>query len=116
MRYPNHYTWFILFSALDIMLTWKILMKEGTEVNPVAALVIENWGLWGAIGFKFALMLFVIITCELVGRKRHFTGRWLARIAVTISIVPVVYSLGLLIHHVYWLTPVLEGSPAPSSI
>jgi hypothetical protein len=99
MRYPNSYVWFIFFSAMDIMLTWKILEKDGEEVNPVADLVITYWGLWGAIGFKFALALFVVVTCEIVGRRRPRTGLALAAVAVAIAASPVAYSLVLLLYH-----------------
>jgi hypothetical protein len=99
MRYPNAYVWFVFVSSLDIMLTWAILMRNGSEVNPVAAQVIEHWGLPGAIAFKFSLMLFVVIVCEVVGRVRDQSAHVLAWIAVTISALPVMYSLGLLTLH-----------------
>jgi hypothetical protein len=100
MRYQSEYVWIIFFSSMDIMLTWAILRRGGEEVNPMARLVIEWWGLNGAIAFKFALMLFVIVSCEIVGRRRDLTGRRLARVAVIIAASPVVYSLGLLVDHV----------------
>ena len=99
MRYPTAYSWFVLVSAMDIMLTWVILHFGGTEVNPIAARVIDYWGLAGAIGFKFALMLFVIIVCEIVGRSRDPLGRRLALLSVVISSMPVIWSLTLLIRH-----------------
>jgi hypothetical protein len=93
--------WLVLFSAMDIMLTWKILERGGYEVNPVARLVIETWGLNGAIGFKFSLMMFVVIVCEYLGARRPRTGRWLARFAVLFSALAPVYSIGLLTWHVW---------------
>ena len=101
MRYQTCYVWFIFVSSLDIMLTWLILSKGGSEVNPVAKLVIDSWGLAGAIGFKFALALFVIVACEVVGRKRDRLGRGLILFGVVVSASPVVYSLFLLTTH--WL-------------
>ena len=103
MRYQNAYIWFIFVSSLDIMLTWVILRKGGVEVNPVAAEVIDSWGLSGAIGFKFALMLFVIISCEIVGRTRDALARKLIILGILISSFPVVWSLTLLL--VNWLNP-----------
>ena len=100
MRYQSEYVWLIFFSSLDVMLTWAILRRGGEEVNPVAKLVIDWWGLNGAIAFKFALMLFVIISCEIIGRKRDRAGRILSRVGVTMSAMPVVYSLGLLVEHI----------------
>jgi hypothetical protein len=99
MLYPNAYVWFVFVSALDIMLTWKILDKGGEEVNPVAREVIELWGLEGAILFKFAIVVWVVIACELSGRRKPATGRRLAWAAVVVSAAPVVYSLGLLLDH-----------------
>jgi len=103
MRYQNAYVWFIFVSSLDIMLTWVILRKGGVEVNPVAEQVINSWGLPGAIGFKFALMLFVIIACEIVGRTRDALARKLITRGILISSFPVVWSLTLLL--VNWLRP-----------
>jgi hypothetical protein len=100
MRYPNLYVWFVFVSALDIMLTWAILERGGTEVNPIAREVIDIWELPGAIVFKFSLMLFVIVVCEAAGRKSDRMGRGLAYLAVAISSVPVAYSLSLLAYHV----------------
>jgi hypothetical protein len=100
MRYQTPYVWIIFFSSMDIMLTWAILRREGEEVNPVAALVIRAWDLPGAIIFKFALMLFVIVSCEVIGRKSDASGRRLAWFAVAIAAAPVVWSLCLLTDHI----------------
>src|SRR4051812_22441614 len=32
--YPDHYAWFVLFSALDVMLTWLVLSWGWREVGP----------------------------------------------------------------------------------
>jgi len=97
--FPNTYTWFVFVSAMDIMLTWIILWHGGAEVNPVARAVIDRWGLNGAIAFKFALAVFVIVICEYIGRRKQQTGRRLATAAVVISAIPVAYSLLLLSAH-----------------
>jgi len=99
VRYPDHYLWFVLFSSLDIMLTWIILHMGGSEVNPIAKRVIELWDLPGAIGFKFGLMILVLFVCEYVGTHRDSLGRYLVMTAVIISAVPVTYSFVLLAFH-----------------
>lgn len=96
LRYPVHALLFILVSTLDITFTWIILSMGGVEVNPIAAAVIEGWGLNGAIAFKYALTVFVIVVAEAVGRHRDRPGRSLAVTAVVISAVPVVWSTLLL--------------------
>lgn len=99
MLHQSAYLWFVFVSALDVMLTWKILQKGGEEVNPVAREVIELWGFEAAILFKFAIVVWVVIACELVGRRRPAVGWRLSWTAVAVSSLPVVYSLGLLLDH-----------------
>jgi hypothetical protein len=99
MRYQEQYVWLIFVSSLDIMLTWHILRIGGEEVNPIARIVIDTWGLGGAVAFKFSLMLFVIISCEVVGRKQDGTGRKLVLFAIFISSCPPIWSAVLLMIH-----------------
>lgn len=108
MRHQSAYVWLIFFSSLDIMLTWAILRRGGEEVNPIARQVIDMWGLHGAIVFKFALMLFVIVSCEVISRRREHVGRRLSWVAVGISAFPVVYSFGLLIDHILLRPPPVQ--------
>jgi arylsulfatase A-like enzyme len=99
MLHENAYIAFVFFSCCDIVLTWVILRKGGTEVNPVAAVVIRDWGLPGAVAFKFSLTLFVIVLCEVISRIRPRTGRTLAIASVLVSASPVVWSGVLLARH-----------------
>ncbi len=95
--YPNHYCWFVLFSALDIMLTHTILEKfrdfGGRELNTFADFVIHQAGLNGAIGLKIASVVTVILVLEYVGRSRPTTGLTLANCVVAMSVVPVALAL-----------------------
>ncbi len=102
MHFQNSYVWFIFISSLDIMLTWKILDINGVEVNPVAAVIIDAWGMQGAVAFKFALVMWVIVMCELLARLRMSAGKFLAIAAICISALPVVWSLGLLTLHTFF--------------
>ena len=101
MRYPNAYTWLLLFSAMDVMLTWTIFHFGGSELNPIAKWVIAEWWLNGMIVYKFALILFFIMICEIVGSLREPTGRVLSRISVMIALVPIVWSLSLLARYAF---------------
>ncbi|MFI4861536.1 MAG: DUF5658 family protein [Phycisphaerales bacterium JB063] len=96
MLFPNAYTWLLLFSALDIMLTWVILTKGGREVNAIAEWVIRRFSLEGMIVYKFVLVLVFVLICELVGRLRHRSGRTLSAVGVAIASVPVLWSTWLL--------------------
>lgn len=96
MYFPNTYVWLLLFSAMDIMLTWVILYFGGSEVNPIARWVIDGFGLNGMIVYKFALILVFIGICEAVAALRKPTASVLSKISVLIALVPVVWSLILL--------------------
>lgn len=106
MRYQNGYLWLLLLSAVDVIFTWHILRRGGLELNPVAKLIIDKWDLPGAIAFKFALVLFVIVSCEIVGRKRDRWGRGLIITAIGIALFPVAWSLTLFAVHGFQLRPV----------
>ncbi len=95
--YPNHYCWFVLFSALDIMLTYTILHEymqyDGRELNSFADFVIRHAGLNGAIALKVVSIVIVIFVCEYVGRRKPITGRTLAVCVVAMSTVPVIFAI-----------------------
>ena len=99
MRYQDGYVWFLLFASLDIILTWYILRKGGSEVNPIAQIVIDRWDFVGAIALKFSLVLFVVVACEIVGRHEDKLGKRLIAVAIVISSLPVFWSLTLLTLH-----------------
>ena len=106
MRYPDAYVWLVLVSALDIMLTMIVLVAlDGFEVNPIAADVIERLGYTWAIVFKFAIVVFVIVICEVIGRRDDRAGRRLARAAVVINALPVIYTFFLLFQNRPTLPP-----------
>lgn len=99
LRYPNSYTWLLLLSSMDIMLTWVILLFGGGEVNPIARKVIDLFALPGMIIYKFALIVFFITICEIIGTMRDSTGWLLSKFSVIIACVPVVWAMYLLARH-----------------
>ena len=94
--FPNLYLWLVFFASLDIVLTRFILFFSGTEINPIADLVIKSFGVPGMSIFKFSVVTFVILVCEIVGRTRRVTAHKLAVFAVIITGFPVVWSTTLL--------------------
>ena len=99
MLYPTAYKWFVFISALDIILTWFILLLGGAEVNFLADAIIAHAGLKGILIYKFCLVVLVVLLCEVVGRRRPWVGRNLARLAIVITALPVVLSVAQLILH-----------------
>jgi uncharacterized membrane protein len=88
--YPDQYAWYVLASALDIMVTVSVLLHLGArEANLIAQRSIELFGTWGLIGLKFVSVALVVAICEYVGRRRPRAGRWLAIVAIFMSLFPV---------------------------
>lgn len=104
VRYPNEYVWLVFVSTMDIIFT-VLLIKyhDAHEANPIAAFYLSHYGKMGLIVWKFCIIIFVIVACEIVGRSRDRTGRWLARVGVIISALPMLVSLFFVIR---WLTGV----------
>ncbi len=96
VQYPNCYAWLVLFSALDVMLTWVVLNLGGAEANPLARAVIAWAGLMGMSVYKFLLVAVFVVLCDTVGRMQERTGLMLARVGVGIAVMPVGWTLGLL--------------------
>ncbi len=93
MLYQTAYKWFVYISAMDVILTWFILLLGGSEVNVLADAVIAHTGLKGIIIYKFCLVVLVVVICEIVGRRRLRVGRNLARAAIAITSIPVILSI-----------------------
>lgn len=97
LQYAKAYALLVLFSAIDILLTRKVLMDfGGTEANPLAAYVIEQGGFFAASIFKYALVVLAIILCEVIGRMKDHVGRRLSWTMVMIGIIPIVWTMFLL--------------------
>ncbi len=88
--YPWEYVGLFVLGSLDVISTAIALNLGGREVNPIAQQVLEQAGFPGMIFFKFLMLGLVVWICERVGRKQFHTGRCLARVAVAVSLVPVV--------------------------
>jgi hypothetical protein len=97
MLYQTAYKWFVYISALDVILTWVILVLGGKEVNVLADSVIAHAGLKGILIYKFCLVILVVLICEIIGRRRFRLGRNLARLAIVITALPVILSVAQLV-------------------
>lgn len=95
--YPDRYVWFVFLSALDVMFTYLVLWFGGNEANRIANWVLHRFGFTGMIWFKFALVVFVILICEFVGRRNSRMGRLLINVSLVVTCFPVVLAMGLLL-------------------
>ena len=99
--YPNRYVWFVLLSAMDVMLTFVILWMGGREANGIANAILQRFGIAGMTAFKFLIVIFVILLCELIGRRNDGAARRLAEWSIALTCVPVVVAFVLLLANVY---------------
>ena len=93
LLYPGVYLWYVVLASFDIILTWIILSLGGREENVLANWIFEHGGLVGAVVFKFATVVFVVVICEFVGRHRDKTGRRVAEWAIALTAIPVVVAI-----------------------
>lgn len=97
VTFPNLYLWLVFFASLDIIMTRLILFFRGTEINPIANVVIEAFGVPGMSFFKFGIVVFVICVCEFVCRIRPRTAKLLAVFSVVVTAFPVAWSMVLVL-------------------
>lgn len=88
--YPERYAWYVLASALDVIITVTVLVHLGAEeINTFAQKSIDLFGTWGLIGLKFLSVILVVTICEFVGRRRPRAGSRLASAAIGLSLIPI---------------------------
>jgi uncharacterized membrane protein len=113
--YPDRYVWYVLVSALDIMLTVTVLAHLGMrEANTFAQWSIDQFGTWGLIGLKFLSVIAVVMICEFIGRRDGRRGRRLATAAIAISLLPITAALSQTAYLAAWGDVRWEDWPSSS--
>jgi uncharacterized repeat protein (TIGR04138 family) len=98
--YQNAYIWLVFLSAMDIMMTWLVLSRpNGYEANALANWVLTNYGLVGMVLYKLILITFVIVVCEMVGRRKQDVGAKFSVVAILIAAFPIIMAFVLLLGH-----------------
>jgi hypothetical protein len=97
-HYPSQYLWFVLLSSLDVFFTWIVLYFGGGEANPFANHFLSLNPRY-LIFYKFGLVIFVILICELLGDRHKRAGLNLVHAACLITCVPVLLAITQLAAH-----------------
>lgn len=97
--FPRMYSTYILLAALDVVFTLFILSIGGEELNAIANWIWQQGQQTGLTFFKFATVSFVLVSCEIVGRRKHRLGRTLAEWAIAINCIPVGVAVAQLVSH-----------------
>ncbi len=88
--------WFILFSVLDILLTYKLLSSgKVQEANPIARYFINRWGAKGMVYFKMGMVAFITVLAQVIAVRNRAAARWVLWFGIAIVGVVVVYSVSL---------------------
>ena len=86
---------FIAVNMLDIVMTMMLLGQGFTEGNPLARMVIDQWGLEGMIAFKFSSVLLVCLISQIIATTRLETARGVLRLTTVMVLAVVTYSMVL---------------------
>jgi hypothetical protein len=89
---------FLIASALDLLLTWRLLTTPGAyfyEANPLAEHILRTAGWWGLGLFKLACVGTVVGVSALLARRRPWVARAALAVAVQVVCTVVGYSLAL---------------------
>lgn len=97
--FPRMYSTYITLAALDILFTLFIISIGGQEVNAIANWIWQHGELPALAFFKFATVSFVLVACEIVGRRKHRLGRSLAEWAIAINCIPVGVAVAQILSH-----------------
>ncbi len=77
LQYAAAYLWFVIASALDLIVTGLILHVGGAELNGLANMILATGGMAAMIVYKFCLVVLIVIVNEQIGRLRYGTaGEW----------------------------------------
>lgn len=89
-------TLFILVSVFDIVMTWILLSGGGfVESNPVANFFLAHWGKKGFVGFKFASVMVVCVSTQLISTKNLRLATFILNAGTLVVATVVIYSLSL---------------------
>jgi hypothetical protein len=97
---------YILVSAADVFMTWYLLYNGGAddrtwfvESNPIPNYFYESWGFDGLVYFKFAMVAFVAIICQVIARTKIDVARRVLNLATLLVTGVVIYSVVLMVQH-----------------
>ncbi|MEL7496457.1 MAG: DUF5658 family protein [Planctomycetota bacterium] len=98
---------FILFNCLDIFWTYLLFRFGAVEANPFANYVFMQWGFWGMIIFKLAIVAGVCVIAQVIALKRLQTAQALLWGGTVVVAGVVAYSTFLFYTNFQGATPTI---------
>ena len=92
-------TLFILFSALDIFMTYILMRFGGIETNPIARFFYARWAFGGMIFFKMGMIAFITVLAQVIALRSLNSARRVLQFGTIVVAMVVVYSAFLLVRH-----------------
>jgi len=92
----------VMVNVADVFLTWAIIVDPtmgGFESNRIAAFWLEVAGLPGMVAYKFVLLGFTLVICEVIHKHKPVLARRLMTLLSVIVGVVICYSLTLVVKH-----------------
>jgi hypothetical protein len=89
---------FILFSVIDLVLTWRLLDRPDPlvyEINPLARWSLERLGWAGLVSFKMGLVSVAALATVLVARRRPRVAGHILTFGCSAAVLVVGYSLAV---------------------
>ncbi len=100
LRLETETAWFILFSLCDVVATFLLLGRTGSDVrfvesNPIARWFFEGWGFEGLIWFKVGMLATVVVISQIVAVKHAGTAKKLLVFGCIVLVFVFLYSAWL---------------------
>jgi hypothetical protein len=86
-------TWYLLFNSASNDRTWFV------ESNPIPRYFYESWGFDGLVYFKFAMVAFVAVICQVIARTKIDVARRVLNLATLLVTGVVIYSVVLMVRN-----------------
>ncbi|MDR3709305.1 MAG: DUF5658 family protein [Capsulimonadaceae bacterium] len=97
----QEYLGFMLLNLFDLFLTGFIFKNYGQEANGVALFVLHHFGLRGFALFKFIMVAFIILICEVISLQNVSRARQLILGASVLYLAVVMYEIYLVFMFIY---------------
>jgi len=96
----QEYLGFLLLNIFDLFLTGFIFRHSGQEANGIPALVLKYFHLAGFAIFKFAMVAFIIILCEIISLFKVERARQVIIGACALYVVIICYEAYIIFAYV----------------
>ena len=96
----QEYFGFLLLSIFDLFLTGYIFKYGGIEANGLPAWILGHFGLMGLALFKFWMVMFLIVICEVIAMFSVERARFVILGGCAVYVLVVIYECILIFQNI----------------